>query len=508
MTPGARGERDAGDVVRAGSRDHPAVEGVHVPDARQLDAEVGVVRQQRLPGGAPGGAHDPVVRADARVAQGGGARVEAGQRADPVADRRQAGEPGREPLVGRGGTQVGAVTAGPVPPPRRRRAERPRARWRRRAERRRPALTRSFVVVIVGAPGGIGRDEEVGQGRVAQARVGEEAEELGVVVAAERPGLELAEGDGVERRPRLGVVAAEAVALSRLEAGHHEGEPALAPALLEPGVDAGGVALQGADGRRVEGGQVALGGLPPAERPDEPVRVDLGLPEELADAAGADVAEDLHLPHPLGRVDEPLGEEEVVGGVGVEVGDPRLVADHLDGRREPGGPERPAHLRLRSARSPRRGGPRRRSRRRRRRRAPGPAGPPAGGGRSARDPSPPHRRATGRSRAVCPNGGPAATASAGQEHPDSSLRRHGQDRLGEDEVGQADAEVGDDDAPRRTGARWRRGSQRPARPSGPGSRRRGPRRDLPGTGPPRRRGRGQPRGQPRPRPTWRSRRRR
>ena len=77
-----------------------------------------------------------------------------------------------------------------------------------------------------------------------------------------------------------------------------------------------------------------------------------GRPEQLAEAPGADVAEDLHLPHPLRRVDEALGEEEVVGGVGVDVGDPGVVADHLDRRGEPGDVERPGRLRLRAGAHP------------------------------------------------------------------------------------------------------------------------------------------------------------
>ncbi len=143
-----------------------------------------------------------------------------------------------------------------------------------------------------------------------------------------------------------GSIAAEAAALPGLETGHHEGQPALAAAQREPRVDARRVAFQGPDRRRVQGRQVALRRLPPAERPDEAVRVELGLPEELADAAGPDVAEDLHLPHPLGGMHESLGEEEVVGRVGVDVRDPRLVADHLGRGREPGDLERPAHLGL------------------------------------------------------------------------------------------------------------------------------------------------------------------
>ena len=284
-------------------------------------------------------------RADAPVSKPASAPIAspiAARRANPAASRSStaaapAAAAAADGVAGRAGTVAAPVAVAAAP-------------------------TRSFVGRDRRRAGGIGRDEEVRQGRVAEAGVGEETEELGVVVAAQRPGLELAEGDRVERGPRLGVVAAEAAALPGLEARHHEGQPALAPALLEPGVDARRVALQGADRRRVEGGQVALRRPPPAERPDEAVGVELGLPEELADAAGADVAEDLHLPHPLGGVHEPLGEEEVVGRVGVDVGDPRLVADHLDGRREPRGPGASRSPAAAPSRSPRRGGRRRRPR--------------------------------------------------------------------------------------------------------------------------------------------------
>ena len=119
----------------------------------------------------------------------------------------------------------------------------------------------------------------------------------------------------------------------------------------------------------------------------------------------------------------------------------------LDGRREPGDLERPARLRLRSpvdqarrpptAATPDHGDDEHEDQQDRR----------AGGGRCARDPSPPHRRATGRSRAVCPHRGARrrARASAGEDEPQAALRRGGEDRLAEDEVGQADAEVGHDD---------------------------------------------------------------
>ena len=64
--------------------------------------------------------------------------------------------------------------------------------------------------------------------------------------------------------------------------------------------------------------------------------VDLGLAEQLGQAPGADAAPDLHLPHALGGMDPALGEEQVVGGRGVDLRDAVDVADDVTSAPRPG----------------------------------------------------------------------------------------------------------------------------------------------------------------------------
>ncbi len=188
------------------------------------------------------------------------------------------------------------------------------------------------------------RRQHVGQGRAAEPGVAQDAEDLGTEVPSQAPGLELAEHHRVDGLPRLRGIAAEAGAGSRLEARDHERQrhPALLPG--DPRVDTRGVPVERAPdvirGRR----QVALRRLSPAQRPDQPVRVQLALPEQLREPAAPDVPEDLHLPHPLRCVDEPLREEEVVRGVGHDLGDPGRVAVDRDRRGKPGDPQRAGGL--------------------------------------------------------------------------------------------------------------------------------------------------------------------
>ena len=74
-----------------------------------------------------------------------------------------------------------------------------------------------------------------------------------------------------------------------------------------------GVGLEDRSRLRPSRGEVAFGRLPPAQGPDEPVRVEGPFPNSSDEPAGRDVSPDLHLPHPLLGVDEALRQEQVVG---------------------------------------------------------------------------------------------------------------------------------------------------------------------------------------------------
>ncbi len=190
----------------------------------------------------------------------------------------------------------------------------------------------------------IGREQLVGACRVAQAGVGQVSKQLLVHVGADVPRLHLLPADRVERRPWF-----------RLRAGQEVREPKVVAFLVEPCVHALGVRVHDGPSLWRQPRQVALGRLSPAERPDEAVGVELALAEHLGEAPGRDVAPDLHLPHPLLRVDEPLGHEQVVRGLGSDVGDAGDIANDGDGPLESRNGERAACLRERTAGDPGKG---------------------------------------------------------------------------------------------------------------------------------------------------------
>ena len=97
--------------------------------------------------------------------------------------------------------------------------------------------------------------------------------------------------------------------------------------LGDPGVHAVGVRLEDLDRLRRHRLEVTLRGDLPPEGSDVPVAFDLALAEELRQAARADAARDLHLPHALLCVDVALGHEQVVRVVGGDLDDPGEVAD-------------------------------------------------------------------------------------------------------------------------------------------------------------------------------------
>ncbi len=107
---GRAGEGDAGHVVRAGGADGTAVEAVHVPHGRHVEAKMRVVRQECGPGRGSRRPDDPVVGADAAVVDEIARRCEATEGRDRV---RDAGD--REPGIGVGrqrSTRAGARRGG------------------------------------------------------------------------------------------------------------------------------------------------------------------------------------------------------------------------------------------------------------------------------------------------------------------------------------------------------------------------------------------------------------
>ena len=212
---GAR-ERDADDVPGAGG---PTVR-QWSPFMIQIDGipkpRCGSLARIGLPLGCPLAGDDPVVRADAVAANEAAAAAEPGHLGHtgrPVGERDQCR---RSVLAER--RREGEVRHDQRPSPRAAVASR---RGTGLAGRGRPApLPRTFDGVMTGRPGhrpGTARPFA----RVAQARVGEEPEDLRVDVPAERPGLDLLPRCGVERRPRLQLEPADVVG-TREDAGDDE----------------------------------------------------------------------------------------------------------------------------------------------------------------------------------------------------------------------------------------------------------------------------------------------
>ena len=74
------------------------------------------------------------------------------------------------------------------------------------------------------------------------------------------------------------------------------------------------------------------------------VALDVVGPEDFGQLAGPGPAPDLDLVKTVLRGHETLGEEQIVDGFGVDVGDAPLVAKHFDGLFEPGKLQRAFNL--------------------------------------------------------------------------------------------------------------------------------------------------------------------
>jgi hypothetical protein len=102
------------------------------------------------------------------------------------------------------------------------------------------------------------------------------------------------------------------------------------------GVDAGGVALEEMELIGGESGDGAVGGGSDEEGALEAVVSEEAGAEDFGEGAGGVAAEGVHLPEPILRGDEALGEDEVVERGGADVGDAVGVALDDDGSGEPG----------------------------------------------------------------------------------------------------------------------------------------------------------------------------
>ncbi|CAM5234590.1 hypothetical protein SBADM41S_02846 [Streptomyces badius] len=144
-------------------------------------------------------------------------------------------------------------------------------------------------------------------------------------VAAQVPGHRLEPGHRVDRGPLTGLVVVGQTQRRVLD----RDVPAFLA--LQVRVDALRVRLEVLLGALVEDLVVLpLRHLPPAERTEEGVGLDLPGTEHLGEPAGRHVAPDVHLPEAVLGLDEALGAEEVGVGVRVDLRNPVGVAFDLD----------------------------------------------------------------------------------------------------------------------------------------------------------------------------------
>ena len=169
--------------------------------------------------------------------------------------------------------------------------------------------------------------EPVGSERRAEARAGE----LVAVVADEVPAHRLEPGERVDGRPLLDRVARVLLAEDDVLETHVAGA-------VRPGdvvVDAVGVGVEVLAGGRRDEGQLLLRDGAPAHGADHLVGGQPGRADHLRETARGHVPAEVHLEEAVLGRDEALGPEQVVGGVGVDLGYAPGVADHLDPAAQP-----------------------------------------------------------------------------------------------------------------------------------------------------------------------------
>jgi len=163
--------------------------------------------------------------------------------------------------------------------------------------------------------------QHVGRQFFAQHREGD----LGVHIAPQVPGHQLAPRNAVDRGPRLGLVSpADQSQNDVLERQSRAGP------LRQVRVHALGVSLKHALCLGVHGVPFLLGDACPTQRPQELVGLELAFPEHLGQAPGADVARGVHLPEAVLGVQEPLRHVQVVLGFGIDRWDAYGVSEYLD----------------------------------------------------------------------------------------------------------------------------------------------------------------------------------
>ena len=147
------------------------------------------------------------------------------------------------------------------------------------------------------------------------------AQQFGVHIAPQVPGHHLGPGESVEGGPGLWL---------ELDAGEpQDGElqPQPAPVGGDVTVDPLGVGLQRHPRLGVQLSQFLGGGAVPPQGANEAIGVQRGFTQYLGQPPGADAPRELHLPETILGVDVPLGEEEIVGVGGIDVGDAPTIAD-------------------------------------------------------------------------------------------------------------------------------------------------------------------------------------
>ena len=303
-------EPEPGDVERARVVHGAAAQPDLVPHAREGCPEVRVVAEERQSALGESARDHPRVRSDAFAdiaEQGGGGlddRADLGPRHADAFGARGAG---------RGGARRDGTGGG---------------RGIHSGHRGRIGGDRRHDHGVIGVRvGGV----EVGDLRGRE--VGREKGPVGLLldVAAEIPRHRLEPGDRIGRRPGLDLV----VAVLQSQHGVLERDGG-AVMVGEVRVHPVGVGLVVAAGGVVEGGDLLLGDVAPAERPQELVGRQLRGAEELGEPAARHVTAEVHLPEPVLGLHVPLRVEEVVGRVGLDRRDAEVVAVHRDVRLEAG----------------------------------------------------------------------------------------------------------------------------------------------------------------------------
>ena len=271
-----------------------------VPHRRHGEAEVRVVREERLSRRALRARDRPAIRAG-KPARG---REREPRRCGERAGGGRGGAGRRRPAIRSGGGVDARV------------GRRPLAR-RRGGGRRAGELDASRLVLSVGR---VEVEDSLRGEELRHPKPHEVARPLACEVEGHHPGPD----HGVGLRPRL-----------RLEPDDEElGRKRTVPR-LEPRVDPVDVGGDPPPRRGFEVGERRRRPPVETEHPKQPVGPDGGRPQHLGEPPGSDSAVHLHLPQPVLGMDVAEGEEGVLLVAGEDVGDAVAVAHHLHRRGDP-----------------------------------------------------------------------------------------------------------------------------------------------------------------------------